>query len=775
MNSIDRTVLPIDEARLLGRPGARTDFNLMPVAPPEGAPNIVIVLIDDMGFGATSAFGGPCRTPVAEKLAQSGLKYTRFHTTALCSPTRQALLTGRNHHAVNMGSVIELATGSRGYSSVRPASAAPLAEILRLNGYNTAAFGKWHQTPAWEVSAAGPFDRWPTGEGFEHFYGFMGAEMDQWAPLLYDGTTPIDVPDDPNYHLSEDMVAKSIDWVQQQRVLAPERPFFLYLPFGATHGPHHVPQPWIDKYRGRFDLGWDVEREQIVAAQRRLGVVPADCELTKRHRELPAWNELSSDEKRVAARLMETYAGFAEHTDAQVGRVVETLTNLGALDNTLFFYILGDNGASPDGGIHGSTSEILALNGISNTVEEAAAELDQLGGPSTYPIYPAGWAHAMDTPYQWTKHVASHWGGTRVGMVVHWPDGMKARGEVRNQWHHVIDVVPTILEAAKLPLPKLVNGVVQQRTDGVSMRYSFTDPAAPERHRTQYFEMHGNRGIYRDGWTAVTKHETPWARSATPPALDDDVWELYAPNDWSQAHDLASDKPGKLKELQELFLQEAAVNHVLPIDDRLRPRFYPETAGRPSLLTGRTEMTLWPGMRRVPVSAFLDVANVSHQVEVWLSVGSDSVDGALISNGSRFAGWTLYCVEGHCAYTYNWFGRERYDITSAIALSPGHHTVRFEFEVDEGTTFGRGGSARLLIDGKLAGKGRIKRTIPFSAGITSCAGVGCDLGSPVIQDYPTPHGEFQGGVIHRVHISKDAGDTLVMSDQVIDKISLAHQ
>lgn len=477
--------------------------------------------------------------PTLERVAAEGLSYNRFHTTAICSPTRATLLTGRNHHTVGMGNVTEIATNAPGYTSVRPNSVAPIAEVLRLNGYSTAAFGKMHQTPVWEVSASGPFDRWPTGEGFEKFYGFVGGETNQWAPGLYDGTTPVEPPDDPNYHLTQDLVDHAIAWVQSQHSLTPDKPFFLYLSFGATHAPHHVPQEWNDKYRGKFDQGWDAVRDATLARQKKLGLVPQDTQLTARTEGVKAWDQLTADEQRVAARLMEIYAGFAEHTDYHAGRFLDALENMEVLDNTLFIYIAGDNGASAEGGLAGTYNELLSFNGVADTTENILAHLDDLGTVRAYNHYPVGWAHAMNCPYQWTKQVASHWGGTRNGMVLRWPKGIRSKGQVRAQFHHVIDIVPTILECAGLPAPVMVHGVTQKPIEGTSMVYTFDDAAAPDRHTTQYFEIWGNRGIYHEGWSAVVLHRIPFKAQAHP--WSEDVWELYdGRTDWSQANDVAT-------------------------------------------------------------------------------------------------------------------------------------------------------------------------------------------------------------------------------------------
>src|SRR6266496_2880181 len=607
--------------------------------PPAGAPNVLLILIDDAGFGSSSAFGGPCQTPNAEKLAAAGLKYNRFHTTALCSPTRQALLTGRNHHSAGMGGITEIATGAPGYNSVLPNTCSPLARTLKLNGYATAQFGKCHEVPVWETSPAGPFNSWPTGGGgFEYFYGFIGGEAHQWYPSLYEGTTPVEPKKTPEqgYHLVEDMTDKAINWIGQQKALIPDKPFFVYFAPGATHAPHHVPKEWADKYKGKFDGGWDKLREETFARQKKLGVIPADSELTKRHKEIPAFDDMPEALKPVLRRQMENYAGFMEYTDHHVGRLLDSLEKLDILDDTLVYYIIGDNGASAEGTLNGTFNEMLNFNGMSaiETPEFLMARIDKLGGPDSYNHYAVGWAHAMNTPYQWTKQVASHWGGTRNGTIVHWPKGIKGKGELRSQFHHVIDVAPTILEAAGLPEPIAVNGVQQKPIEGVSMLYSFNDVKAAERHETQYFEMFGNRGIYHKGWTAVTKHRTPWETGvAKLPAFDDDVWELYdTTKDWSQSKDLAKANPQKLHELQRLWLIEAVKYNVLPLDDRFAERANPDLAGRPQLIKGNRQL-LFGGMGRLTESSIVNMKNKSHAVTAEVVVPQSGAEGVIIAQG----------------------------------------------------------------------------------------------------------------------------------------------
>ncbi len=577
----DRTVLPLPEPAY----PHSTTFDARNAAPPPRfevkapatAPNVLIVLIDDMGFGQSSAFGGPIKMPTVERLANNGLRYNHFHTTALCSPTRAALLSGRNHHVNNMGSITETATAFPGQTGQRPNSVAPLAEMLRLNGYSTAAFGKSHETAAWEVSPSGPTDRWPTRSGFDKFYGFIGGETNQWAPLLYDGMNQVEPPNDANYHFMTDMTNQAIRWVQYQKSLTPDKPFFIYFAPGATHAPHHVPKSWIAKYKGKFDQGWDALREQTLPRQKRLGVVPPETKLAPN----------------PAAKV---FAGFGEYTDTEIGRLINAIGDTGQLDNTLIFYIVGDNGASAEGGMSGLFNEYTYFNQVHETVQDILKHYDELGGPTTYPHYAAGWAVAGDTPFTWTKQIASSYGGTRNGMVVHWPKGIKAKGELRSQWHHVIDIAPTILESAGLPEPKSVNGTVQTPIEGVSLAYTFADAKAPNRHTTQYFEIFGNRAIYHDGWLAGTVHRAAWEFKVRRP-LEEDIWELYdTQSDFSLSNDLAAKNPEKLKEMQALFLKEAVKYSVLPLDDRLTERFVAALVGRPDLMAGRTSLTVYDGM-----------------------------------------------------------------------------------------------------------------------------------------------------------------------------------
>ena len=715
------------------------------IRPPAGAPNVLVVLIDDAGFGASSAFGGPINTPVAERLAGNGLKYNRFHTTALCSPTRAALLTGRNHHSIGMGGITELATSAPGYTSMIPNTKAAVAKILRDNGYSTAQFGKCHEVPVWETSPMGPFEHWPTMQGFEKFYGFVGGETNQWFPEVFDNLTRVEVPSDPSYHFTEDMATKAIDWIKAQKAIYPDKPFFVYWAPGATHAPHHVPAEWIEKYKGKFDDGWDKLRERTFARQKELGVIPADAELTARPAQIPAWDDMPEELKPILRRQMETYAGFLEHTDHNVGRIIDILEQGEILDDTLIYYIIGDNGASAEGTLNGTFNEMINFNGVPEleTPEFLMAHLDEWGGRDSYGHYAVGWAHAMDTPYQWTKQVASHWGGTRNGTIVHWPAGIKAKGEVRPQFHHVIDVAPTILQAAGLPEPAYVEGVQQAPMEGVSMAYSFDDAKAADRHTIQYFEMFGNRGIYYDGWTAVTRHSIPWELFTAPP-FDEDVWELYDTNtDWTQAHDLAAENPDRLAELQRLWLIEATRYNVLPMDDRRVERFSPATAGRPSLIKGDTQV-LFPGMA-MGENNVVDIKNKSYAVTANVVLPEKDARGVIVAQGANFGGWAIYVHEGRLKYIYNFLGLDLYEVEAKDTLPSGAHQVRLEFAYDGGG-LGKGGTATLYLDGDKIADGRVEQTHSSVFSADSTALVGNKTGAPIGPDLEIEGNPFNGTI-----------------------------
>ena len=726
--TLDRSVLPIQPpaSEAITEMDARNveKAEHFEVTAPEGAPNVVVVLIDDIGFGATNTFGGAIETPTFSKLADQGLKFNRFHTTALCSPTRASLLSGRNHHNVNVGSVMEIATGFPGNQGIRPDDAKYFAETLRHNGYSTAAFGKWHETATWEVSVSGPYFRWPTNSGFDKFYGFIGGETNQWDPVIFDGVTKVAKKDDPDYHFTTDMTNEAIEWVKFQQAMTPDKPFFIYYATGATHAPHHAPDEWIEMYKGKFDSGYEALRQETLERQKALGVVPENAVLAPMPEDIREWESLSDDEKKLFALQMETFAGFASHTDNEVGRLVNAIDEIGVLDNTLIVYIMGDNGSSAEGGLEGTYNELVHLNGIfdAESVESMLDRADDWGGPNSFPHMTAAWAVATDAPFTWTKQVAGDFGGTRNSMVMHWPAGFEAKGEVRTQWHHVNDVAATVLEAANLPPSKSINGVEQKPLDGVSMLYAAKDGNAAEQHTTQYFEMFGNRAIYHEGWLARVVHRVPW-QNAPLNTLQEDKWELYnIEEDFSLVNDLAADMPEKLKEMQDLFEKEAIANHAYPLDDRLYERFNAATAGRPDLMGNRKTLTLAHGMDGILENTFLNVKNKSKTIEAEVSLeGNDK--GIILCQGGKFGGWALYMNNGRPAYTYNWFGLESYTVESSQALTGSEAQIRLEFEYDGGGV-GKGGTARIFVDGTQVAEGRVEKTVPqvFSADETADVG-----------------------------------------------------
>jgi arylsulfatase len=734
--ALDRTTLPIPEPK---RP-AYTDLDARNVKPPPhfqvkapaGAPNVIVVLIDDLGFGATSTFGGPIATPTLDGLARNGLRYNNFHTTALCSPTRAALKAGRNHHTVNMGFITEMATGFPGNTGQIPNATAPVAEMLRLNGYSTAAFGKWHETAAWETSVSGPYDRWPTHQGFDKFYGFIGGETNQWSPYLFDGVTPVELGDDPDYHFMTDMTDKAVAWMEYQKAITPDKPFFVYFAPGATHAPHHVPREWIAKWKGRFDQGWDQMREETLARQIEMGMVPKGTKLAPKPAAIKDWDKLSADEKRLFAHQAEVFAAFVDYTDSEIGRMLKAVEKVGQLDNTLVFYIAGDNGASAEGGAVGMFNEYTYFNGVEEKVPDLLRVMDKWGGPETYPHMASGWAVAFDAPFAWTKQVASDFGGTRNGLVVHWPKGIKGKNGIRTQFSHVIDVAPTILEAAGLPEPKSVNGTPQIPMEGLSMAYSFDDAGAKERHSTQYFEIAGNRAIYHDGWLARTIHRAAWEYQPRA-TLQEDAWELYDVRaDFSLANDVAGDNPVKLAEMQALFMSEAAKYHVLPIDDRGLERAIATVVGRPDLMGGRSSLTLTEGMTGMLENVFINVKNKSKAITAEIEVPQSGANGTIIAQGGRFGGWSLYVKDGVPAYDYNFLGMERSSVTGGKPLAPGKATIRFEFAYDGGGP-GKGGAGTLYVNGQKVGEGRIPNTQAALFSADETADVGIDLGTPVVE------------------------------------------
>jgi arylsulfatase len=734
---IDRTRLPIAQPITATVTQPLPANAVMPepweVRAPEGAPNVVIILLDDIGFGAPSPFGGPVNMPTLQHLADNGLSYNRFHTIALCAPTRGALKSGRNHHRVNMGSIPEIATGFAGNTTVIPDTAAPIAEVLRQNGYNTGAFGKWHETPGRETTAAGPQTRWPTRQGFEKFYGFLGAEENMYEPSLHDGVTVIDFPDKPDYHLLEDMTDQAISWVRQQQGMRPDKPFFVYYSSAGSHAPHQVAPEWIEKYEGQFDQGWDVIRAQTLKDQIARGVVPEGTELAPKPASVPDWNDLSDDEKKVYARQAEVFAAFSEYSDYEAGRLLKAIDDLGALDNTIVVYISGDNGTSPEGDQTGHWNWGHFLNGIPETTEEQLAHLDDWGGPNTYAHMSVGWAIAFDAPFAFTKQVAGDFGGTRNGTVIHWPAGIKAKGEVREQFTHVIDVVPTILEVTGIPEPTVVDGIPQIPIQGTSMVYSFDNASAPERHTTQYFEIVGNRGLYQNGWLARATVKLPWEKAKMNSVAADDGWELYNTfEDFSLTDNLAAQYPERLEAMKATFMEEAIANQVLPLDDRLLERLLPSVAGRPTMMGNRTQLDLYPGAWDLVEDAILSVKNVSSSVSASVSIDENTqADGVIIAQGSRFGGWSFYIEDGYPAYTYNNLG-ELVTFKSIEPLAAGDSEVRFEIDYDGGGA-GKGATTALRVNGERVAGGRLEKTVPARFSIDEGTDIGMDRGSPVIQ------------------------------------------
>jgi len=735
---LDRTILPIYppyrepittfDARDAEKPPR------FEVTPPEGAPNVVIVLIDDIGFGAVTSFGGGIETPTFDSLADEGLRFNQFHTTALCSPTRSSLLSGRNHHQVNVGSVMEIATGFPGNQGERTTRGQYFAETLRLNGYSTAAFGKWHETPTWETSVSGPFDRWPTNSGFDKFYGFIGGETNQWDPVIFDGVTKIQADtDDPDYHLTADMTNQAIAWMKFQQAMTPDKPFFIYFAPGAVHAPHHAPKEFIEKYKGKFDSGWLKYREETFARQKKMGIIPENTKLAPMPDDIEDWEKLSDNKKALYALQMEAFAGFMEHTDVEIGRLVGAIDDIGALDNTLFIYIMGDNGSSGEGGLTGTYNELVHLNGIfdAETTESMLERADDWGGPDSFPHFSSAWAVATDAPFTWTKQMAGDYGGTRNPMVMHWPAGFKAKGEIRTQWHHVNDVAATVLEAANLPQPIMVNGVPQMPLAGKSMLYAARDAEAINRRHTQYFEIFSNRAIYHDGWYARVVHRVPWENLPIN-TLQNDVWELYhAKEDFSLTTNLAGEYPQRLAAMKDLFEQEAIANSVYPLDDRAYERFNAAIAGRPDLMGDRTSLTLSQGMTGILENTFINEKNTSKTITATVQLeGNDH--GVILCQGGKFGGWALYMDEGKPAYTYNWFGLHSYTVAATEAISGNEAEIKLQFDYDEaGEGRGKGGEATLYVNGKQVAAGRIEKTQPALYSADETADVGVDEATQV--------------------------------------------
>jgi arylsulfatase A-like enzyme len=737
----DGSVLPIPEQSFHGKIGrtaaeSTPDFP-KPIAAPKGAPNVLLIMTDDVGWGASSTFGGPIPTPTYDKLAKAGLRYNQFHTTALCSPTRAALITGRNHHSCSTGVITEMATGYPGYNSLMSKSCGTIGEILRGNGYNTSWFGKNHNVPDWQSSQAGPFDLWPTRLGFDYFYGFIGGDTDQWHPAVFDGTNPIETPaHDPKYHLDADLGDHAVAWIRQQHSLAPDKPFFAYYTPGLCHAPHHAPKEWIAKFKGKFDQGWDKVREETLARQIALGVVPAGTKLTERPKEIPSWDSRSADEKKIYAHMMEVYAACLAYCDHNIGRVIQAVEDTGELDNTLIIYIQGDNGASGEGTLQGLSNEVgVAANGVPESIPYLLSIMDDLGGPTTYNHYPVGWAHAMCSPFQWTKQVASHFGGTRNGLVISWPKQIKQPGEVRSQFCSVIDIAPTIIEAAGVKAPTTINGLKQKPIEGTSLVYSFNDAKAPTQHTTQYFEMIGNRGVYHDGWVAcTTPMRLPW-QGATDSSPDDFKWELYhVAEDFSEANNLVAANPDKLKELQAIFDGEAKKYNVLPLDASFIARA--DVSIRPSLTRGRDKFTYFPGTIRVPEGAAPDLKNKDFSITAEVEIPEGGANGVLVTQGGRFGGWGLLLMDGKPEFDYAFSNQpqHKYRVTSKEKLAAGTHTIKLDFKYD-GPGMGKSGTGTLSVDGKQVAQGKIDRTIPIRFSLDETFDVGMDTGTPVVEDY----------------------------------------
>lgn len=736
----DRTHLPPTPEKFNGSISQSyadsTPGTFTPDSPPEGAPNVVVIMLDDVGFGQTSMFGGPAQTPNIEKLATGGLTYNRFHTTSLCSPTRAALLSGRNHHSVHTGAIMELATSFPGYDGRWPADAASIAQILRLNGYNTAAFGKWHNVPDYETGPSGPFDHWPTGKGFEYFYGFLGGEADQWNTPLWENTTAVDQPDREGWHFSEEIADRAITWMGRQKASAPDKPFFMYWTPGAAHAPHHVAKEWSDKYRGKFDHGWDKQRELTFAKQKELGVIPQDTELTPRPDEIPAWEDCSDDEKRLYARMQEVFAGFLEHVDAQAGRVIDALEALGIADNTLVFFIVGDNGPSAEGTLTGTLNNMKTQQGFHDDVATMLEHIDEIGGPEFENHYPVPWCWAGSSPFQWMKAVASHFGGTRNGLIVRWPDQISDRGGHRTQFHHVIDIAPTILEAAGITEPTDVLGVHQRPLEGTAFNYTFEDADAKGRHVTQYFEMYGHRALYHDGWVAGCRHGLPWVLSGSTP-FDADEWELYnVEEDFSQARNLAKEHPKKLRELQDMFMAEAAKYNVFPMDDRFSERA--DASLRPSYVRGHSSFTYLAGTTRIPEASSPPIKNVDHTLAAEIVIPEGGAEGVLVCCGGVTSGYTLFIKDNKLHWEHNWFNEDRYLVSSETELKPGAQVVSAEIKVDDDGTFGTGGTVTLRCGTDVIGTGRFEKQVPYRYTVQESFDVGCDTVTPVSNQYTSP-------------------------------------
>jgi len=681
-----------------------------------------------------------------DRLAKEGVRYNHFHTTALCSPTRAALITGRNHHSTSFAGITELATGYDGYCCILPKNCGTVAEVLRQNGYMTAWIGKNHNTPTWETSPIGPFDRWANGLGFDYFYGFNAGDMSHWHPVLYENHNLVPASDDPDYHLTEDLADKAVEWVRRAKSIAPDKPFFLYVAPGATHAPHQAPKDWIDQFKGQFDDGWDAYREKTLERQKALGVVPKDTQLTERSKGLPAWEGLEPDQKRLYARMMECFAGYGAQVDAAMGRVIDALKELPDADNTIILYIAGDNGSSAEGGLEGSLNENLFFNGFPETWQDNLKAIDELGGPKHFNHFPSSWAHAMNTPFQWTKQVASHFGGTRNPLIISWPDGVKDKGGLRDQFLHVIDIVPTLYEWAGVTEPRELNGVPQKPVEGISFAFTLNDARAPGKRRTQYFELACNRGLYHDGWMASAPSFVPWdANRDENWNPDHAVWELYKiDDDFSQAKDLAMANPEKLRELQDLWWAEASKYSVLPIDWRGTVRMNGEAMGRPTPAGHRTKVDYYEGMTALPGAACLPMLNKSWTITAQVDLPDDKTNGMIITQGGSEGGYGLYLRDGKPVFVYNFLSFKRPTFTGEDALPAGKTTIEVDFKYDGGG-MGKGAEITLRAGGKKVAGGRIEHSVPIQFAIFEGLDIGLDSGSPVDWTYQLPF-KFTGKI-----------------------------
>lgn len=756
MSGIDRRRLPLPEPEFKGKIGKtyKESASAWPELPkpPDGAPNVLLILLDDVGFGQASTFGGPVPTAALDKLAQEGLRYTRFHTTAICGPSRAALITGRNHHNCATGFLSEWATGFPSYNNMISQSTATVGRILKENGYATSWFGKNHNTPDWESSVAGPFDRWPTGMGFDYFYGFIAGETHQYYPVLFENTVAVEPDRSPEegYHFQTDMTERAINWIRYSKSVSPDKPFFCYFAPGAAHAPHHAPAEWRDRFKGQFDKGWEKVREETFQRQLDGGIIPPDTELTAKPDWVQDWDSLSDDEKKLFARFMENYAGYLAFADHECGRVIDAVRAMPDSDNTIIIYIVGDNGASSEGGMTGTVNEVMNLNGIPSSIEDNLAAYDKIGGPDTEPHYPLGWAWCGNAPFQWVKQVASHFGGSRNPMVISWPDKIKDNGAIRQQFCHLIDVVPTLLDAAGIPEPTHVNGVEQKPMDGVSITSTFADAKAHAVRERQYFEIFSNRAIYDKGWIACAQHTFPWRQDFAPGNWDADQWELYnIDDDFSEAKNLAAQFPEKLEELKQIFDEEALKNNVYPLDDRGAGRLAEPKPSPGGADPDRTDFTYYEGASRLPETASPNTKNRSHSIKIQVDNYSGNAEGVLLAAGGSSAGYAIYILGGKPVYHYNFFERVRLNVESSKPLPKGKSTIEMAFAYDGGG-LGKGGEAILLLDGEEVGRGRIGQTVAGRFGIDTF-GVGSDSGSPVSDAYKPPFA-LKGARIERVDI-----------------------